>query len=287
MKNYPIYEIQKFNCNEFQDEVYVNTFKKHVVKNSFVEKSHSHNFYLVVFFTSGSGKHTVDFETYTISPNTVFILQPGQIHSWELSEDIDGYILFYTHTFYHLHFATKRMEQYPFFKSLTNHPKVELQRNATTKIGDYFNELISEYQHHFQYKMDKMKTLIDLLLIEITRNYQTTETHQSSTYQQKLAQFEKLLEIHYKTEKAPIFYANQLHISLKHLNRISKEVLNQTVTEIIRRRVILESKRMLTLRQFSISEIAHALGFESASYFSKQFKIQTGMQPKEFIKNTL
>ena len=50
-----------------------------------------------------------------------------------------------------------------------------------------------------------MKALVDLLLIELARNYQTTETHQSSTYQQKLAQFEELLEIHFKTEKAPIF----------------------------------------------------------------------------------
>lgn len=287
MKNYPVYEIQKFNCDLVSEEIYVNTFKNHLQNHSFIEKSHSHNFFLLVAFTNGTGQHTIDFETYAISPGTVFVLQPGQIHSWELSKDIDGYILFYTHAFYNLHFATKRVEQYPFFKSLKNHPKLDLSHGNILKIIPYFEELITEFQHHFQHKKDKMKALVDLLLIELARNYQTTETHQSSTYQQKLAQFEELLEIHFKTEKAPVFYANQLNISLKHLNRICKEVLNQTVTELIRKRVILESKRMLTLGQFNISEIAHNLGFESPSYFTKLFKNQTGFRPKEFIKNTL
>lgn len=108
MKNHPIYEINKFNYNTLIEDVYINTFKTHLLTNSFIEKSHSHNFYLLVLFTEGSGKHTIDFKTYKIEPGAFFLLQPGQIHSWKLSSDIEGYILFYTSEFYNLHFAKEK-----------------------------------------------------------------------------------------------------------------------------------------------------------------------------------
>jgi len=72
LKNYPVYEIQKFNCDLVSEEIYVNTFKNHLQNHSFIEKSHSHNFFLLVTFTNGTGQHTIDFETYAISLGTVF-----------------------------------------------------------------------------------------------------------------------------------------------------------------------------------------------------------------------
>ena len=54
-----------------------------------------------------------------------------------------------------------------------------------------------------------------------------------------------LLEEYFKEEKAPSFYAEKLHITLKHLNRICNEILQKTATEVITDRVVLEIKRML------------------------------------------
>jgi YesN/AraC family two-component response regulator len=51
----------------------------------------------------------------------------------------------------------------------------------------------------------------------------------------------------------------------------------------ISKRVILESKRMLVNDNKTISEIANALGYENYSYFTKVFKKNTGITPREFI----
>jgi len=39
---------------------------------------------------------------------------------------------------------------------------------------------------------------------------------------------------------------------------------------------------MLSNQQTTIKQIAYALGFEEASYFTKYFKKETGLKPKEF-----
>ena len=43
-----------------------------------------------------------------------------------------------------------------------------------------------------------------------------------------------------------------------------------------------ESKRLLTTSNYSIVDIAIAVGFEDQSYFSKVFKKYTGITPKQF-----
>ena len=53
-----------------------------------------------------------------------------------------------------------------------------------------------------------------------------------------------------------------------------KEYLNMVRIE--------ESKRLLSNTDFSIIDIAIAVGFEDQSYFSKVFKKFTGLTPKQF-----
>ena len=90
------------------------------------------------------------------------------------------------------------------------------------------------------------------------------------------------IQKHYKTEKAPSFYAAQLHITLKHSNRICNERLQKTTTEAITDRVILEAKRMLFDKDFTVNEIALRLGYEDYSYFTRLFKQHTGFTPSHF-----
>jgi YesN/AraC family two-component response regulator len=45
---------------------------------------------------------------------------------------------------------------------------------------------------------------------------------------------------------------------------------------------IKEAKRLLTQTNKSIKEISILAGFQNANYFSRMFKEQTGMSPREF-----
>ena len=277
MKNNPTYTIQNFNAPIRKNDLYVNTFKNHLKEHAFIEKPHRHSFYLLVLFTNGSGIHEIDFDRYEIKPGSLFVLQPGQMHHWELSDDIEGYIVFYSQEIYNLHFGNRKIEEYPFYQSVRNIPEIIFGKNELASILPYF-ELMTNGQDNASILLN----LLDCIHIEIAKKYTAESNHIVHSYNHKIQQFETILEHHYKAEKSPSFYASKMNITLKHLNRISKDILDKTVTELITARVLLEAKRLLINPKKSISQVAAELGFENYSYFTKLFKKQSGITPSEF-----
>jgi len=80
--------------------------------------------------------------------------------------------------------------------------------------------------------------------------------------------------------------AAQINISPKYLSDILKQETGKTALELIHLYLISEAKNMLVESDRSISEIAYQLGFENPPYFSRLFKKEVGLSPKEF-KNQL
>jgi len=283
MKKNEVYEIKKFKRNFFHHNLYVNTFQNHLKEHRFIESLHRHDFYVLVLFTQGTGLHKIDFDEFVITKGSFFLMQPGQIHLWELSSDIDGYIVFFSKEIYNLHFRDKKIEEYLFFQSSKNNPELQLNDEKMKQIQPYFDLMVIENEQDELHKKDKMLNLLDCILIEVLRIYNVDSNHLTFTYNHKLKEFELLLEQFYKTEKSPSFYADKMAITLKHLNRISKNILNITITELITRRVMLESKRIMVDQNKTIAQIADELGYSNYSYFSKLFKKNVGVTPIEFI----
>ena len=282
MKKYPIYPIQRFNCNSVNSDLYISSFRNHLIMHSFVEEPHRHNSYVLVFFTNGSGTHEIDFNKFTIQSGSIFFIQPGQIHHWELSDDIEGFVIFYSQEMYNLYFRQKTIEDYPFYSSVYNTPEMVFDESKLKAILPYFESLILEAQMNKMLGKDLIMNLLDTIHIHIARKYSETHFGNTHSYNVKIKNFKILLQQNFKTEKAPFFYATKLSITLKHLNRICNEILQKTTTEVLTERVILEAKRMLIDNKFVINEIATELGYDNYSYFTRLFKRHTGMTPTDF-----
>jgi AraC-like DNA-binding protein len=78
------------------------------------------------------------------------------------------------------------------------------------------------------------------------------------------------------------YMASQLHLSPKYLSDLLKQETGKTALELIHLYVISEAKNLLVAGDHSISEIAYQLGFENPPYFSRLFKKEVGMSPKEY-----
>ncbi|HUN04649.1 MAG TPA: helix-turn-helix transcriptional regulator, partial [Niabella sp.] len=63
---------------------------------------------------------------------------------------------------------------------------------------------------------------------------------------------------------------------------ICKNILNQTVSELIEIRKLIEAKNQLTHSDKHISEIGFDLGFNDKAYFTNVFKKRSGQTPSEF-----
>lgn len=287
MKNYTILDIQQFESKDKKREFYVNTITNHLfTSHRDINLPHKHNFYLTVLFTHGSGTHEVDFVKYEVRPGALFFLNPGQMHHWELSDDIEGYIFFHTQSFYNLHFTVNRLSDFPFFNSVQNPPVLYLETNDYGYFEKLFREIYAENQSELLLKKQKIISLIDLVYLESTRFYlqkNESEAIAQHSYSQKFQEFERLVEEHYRTEKSASQYADWLNISPKHLNRITQNMVGKTTTDIILERVFLEAKREIIAQKRSFNQIADDLGYEDYAYFSRLFRKKCGETPSSFI----
>ncbi|MGX7668481.1 helix-turn-helix domain-containing protein [Flavobacterium pedocola] len=288
MKNFAVLDIQHFESIKKRKEFYTNTIENHLItahKN--IHKPHKHNFYLTVLFTHGQGFHEIDFTRYEVKSGSLFFLNPGQMHHWELSDDIQGFIFFHTQSFYDLHYSQNRVNHFPFYYSVQNSPLLQLEETQIGYFSQLFRQINTENQSEALFKNQKLISLIDLVYIESTRLYlQTNESEviAQNSYSNTFQKLEQLIEQHYKTEKSPSQYADWLNISAKHLNRITQNMVGKTSTDMILERVFLEAKRELISRQFNFNQIATDLGYDDYAYFSRLFKKKCNETPSEFIK---
>ncbi len=287
MANLHILQIDQF-LKKRQAHVYVSGFNEHIqLHHHQVTKPHKHDFYLCVFFTNGSGVHEIDFQHYQISPGAIFMLNPGQTHSWEFSPDTDGYVFFHSKEFYDLRNPEKSLDNFPFYYTLQNSSALVLNQRKLSEIESLVRSMLHEYQCDYFYKNQKIASLMAVLYIELTREYiqmGSKEILQPGPEQERIKKLEHLIETNFRITKSASIYAEMMHISTRHLNRITHEVLGKSTTDLILKRVMLEAKRLLSQSEIPMSEIAQYLGYDDHSYFSRLFRKKVGVSPSEFVR---
>jgi AraC-like DNA-binding protein len=284
-----VLHIELFQSGRNTSDFYFNTMKEHlVVGHRHIEKPHRHDFYAAVLFTRGKGIHEIDFQKYDVSEGSLFFLSPGQIHSWELSEDIDGYIFFCSQEFYEMHYVNQKLRNFPFFGSVSFPRKLQLDIDELEKINRLFQELGEEFHSQNLMKEGLSLSLMSQIFINAVRLFSKDhDIHASSaslSYFKHYHDFENLIEQYFSSQKSISYYASLLGITPKHLNRITQSVVQKTATDIITERVVLEAKRMLMYLDESLVEIAFRLGYEEYSYFVRVFRKSSGMTPTQFMR---
>ncbi|RAJ00493.1 AraC-like DNA-binding protein [Chitinophaga skermanii] len=263
-------------CRPLKDGQF-SIFQQEVEGKPQLLQPHKHNFYLLLVVEKGSGVHTIDFEQYKVKHKQVYFLAPGQAHTWDLHPKTTGYQVLYTPGF-----SSFSPQQWPFF-SFSAQPYLQLK-------GEAFDDILIELQHIQQEynRADGFSTRIIMhrlwvLLSMLEREYEAQHPSQNlPPVRLVVNKFLQLLELHYKEHNQLTYYATSLFITPQYLNTICKKETGITAGDHIRQRLLLEAKRMLTLTQQDVKEIAFALGFSDTSYFSRFFKRYTGFTPVVF-----
>ncbi len=281
-----ILTIPKFKKNLDKKDFYFNDFSLHLQKNkNMILSPHGHDFYLCVLFTKGKGTHEIDFKSYDIIPGTVFFMRPGQIHSWKFSEAPEGYIFFHSKDLFDLLLPNDQMSDYPFYLSYHNPPFLFLNEKERLSIVKQFHLLKDEYRSGGYLSFRKIAYLISILYIDLSRHYLNkykSLDHSRSKYFNVVYNLEKEISKNYRTHKTVSFYAAQLHLSKRHLDRITHQVLGKSVKMLISDFVILKAKAAILKNESGLLYISENLGFKSLSHFSKFFKNNVGVNPIEF-----
>lgn len=76
--------------------------------------------------------------------------------------------------------------------------------------------------------------------------------------------------------------AAQMNMSVSSLSRSFKLDTGITIKEYIKKQILQSAKEVLLLEDLSIKQVAYQLGFNDEFYFSRFFKKETGLSPKDY-----
>ncbi|WP_281323554.1 AraC family transcriptional regulator [Flavobacterium aestivum] len=251
-----------------------------------IEYYHKHSFYIIGWVDSGFCTQTLDKQTYNLKKNSLFFVCPGQVHENEFktSEDFSGGAILLSSDFFSLLQDNQNtLLELTFIDNAFGNPQLELNAETFKIIRQTIDLIASEYNQNTAQHDLIFQSLLLTLFLQLQRQVdkdllKTVPKHSLTVYKQ----FKRLVELHYKEEKSIDDYANILNITPRHLNRIIKESSGKTPNEILRSRIILEAKRLLTVTDKSVSEIGYEVGFTDNSYFNKVFKKEVGVTPLVF-----
>lgn len=271
-----------FTKNKTQTNLVVHCLDELLVNDIFIpKKPHRHTFYQLLYIKEGRGVHKIDFNDYPITNKSLFFLSPGQVHNLELSKDSKGVLVNFDESLFHTFLVNPdSIDQYPFFW--------QNGKNSHYKLKDEDTRIIDVLQRISSTK-NKSSELTRLYLLElfylVNQNHnKNLEKQEFSSAQKLINHFEELIEQNYDLAHYPKFYAQKLAVTPNYLNAVCQKIKSKTAGDLIRDRIVLETKRLLVNSQLSVSEISYLLGFDDNSYFSKFFKQHESVTPTQFRK---
>jgi len=153
-------------------------------------------------------------------------------------------------------------------------------------VLDHFQMLraITQLNHPRQEELLAKQIEIGAELIEIyLQQNGYIPTTEFTSEQNLINQFQNAIVNHFQESREVQFYAKLLCYSPKYFGSIIKQQTGIAANELIARYVIIQAKSRLQQRHdFNIQQISYQLGFTDPAAFTRFFKANTGMSPKEY-----
>lgn len=284
---YPTFGIANLVAQKSKDELWVaDRFQPYLSNNPHLKVAHGHSYYHLLYFTAGSGEHVIDFTSYPVQKGTIYFMKPGQVHNWYFTQPADGFVINFSDGFFEQAFIRSQvLEHFPFWEPMTGPQVIQLSDDVQNKVESLFDNILAEQTGKEEMNREMMAVLLLQLFIAVKRSMPAPTHALPVNYNATiLRNFQQLIEKNFATLKLPKEYAAMLYITPNHLNALSKEHLGMPAGELIRKRILLEAKRLLVNLELSIHEIASRLNFQDSSYFIKFFKKDMGITPEAFRK---
>lgn len=268
--------------------VYLSSLSRYLNKYPILKKEHIHDFYSVILFSKGSNLLKVNNDSYKVPPQSICLIAPHKIHSYEGLENMEGSIFLFCQDFYVEEFSYLRLLNTFFCNSQINgsicRPCINLSENEFPEINGILKSIDLEYENSSSLNDSAViiRSLLNILLLRLSRYSHSKpqdSNHIDSIFIHKVSQ---LVDLYFTSEHNIGFYASAFNISEKRLNDICMKHFNSGLKNILTDRLMHEARKLLLTTELSVAEISYKLNFEDNSYFTKVFKKQTRLTPKKF-----
>lgn len=250
-----------------------------------VTYAHQDDYYIFGLVEEGTGCGIIDFKEQHFSSGDVFLIQPGQLHRFISSENLEGWVLMSDSSF--VGSAEKCVfDDFSLFASLLHidgQRRNELKQ-ITTLLAGRMDCIMNKQTKATARRL--VETFISIVA-EAVQDINLQQTTHSRRHMEIVLSFRRLLAEHLATSRSPSYYASLLNISTVYLNEVVKGVTGMNATLYIKNEVVLQAKRILVHTDLAVKEISDRLGIDDYAYFSRLFTQQAGISPTLFRKRNL
>ena len=167
----------------------------------------------------------------------------------------------------------------------------QITKEQYLQVKTIFEKMHEEINTNYEFKYDLLRNyLMELIHYGQKLTPILPETASKTAATRITSLFIELLERQFPIEnttqslvlKTPKDYAAALNVHVNHLNKVLKDTIGKTTSEIVSSRINQEAKILLKQTNWNVSEIAYSLGFDEVAHFSNFFKKHSGASPNIF-----
>lgn len=235
------------------------------------------DFYRVSFKTN-----FVDKTTPNAKPvNAVFFNSPEMIGGWDIEPTYKGM---------YVQLSRKIIDENRFlFKNYLDyglHEPLFIADNEIIEISTLF-ELMIKYYNNERQNFVVLLSYVNVLISLVEAFYKRQFSTDPKEYNRIVTDFQQSIKDYYNQPVSKLpnvqYFADKLGLTPNYLGDIVKHFTNKSALENIHDFVIKRAKELLVEdKKLNTTEVAYELGFEYPNYFSKFFKKQVNLTPKEY-----
>lgn len=248
------------------------------------------DFYIIGFKKVKYGEIVYGNTKYDHNKGHMFFIKPRQkLTARGLQFAEKGFVMHFHEDFLMGHPLFTEIKKYGFFDYEINEA-LHLSPREKEIMWSLFHKMEKEYHDNpDEFSKSIILSHLDSLLKYAQRFYKRQFIDRKPLIGKTITKFNELLNTYFENGNAEskglptvTNFATQLNFSSKYLSDLLKQETGKTALELIHLYVISEAKNLLVAGEKNISEIAYQLGFENPPYFSRLFKKEVGISPKEF-----
>ena len=229
----------------------------------------------------GGGRMVTDGAETAFQAPCVLLMPPRTVHSFSFDHRVAGYVVTIGEQF--LLDLTNRA---PALARLFDGPKaIRLgSHHESRQLDLILRQLSVETDWDAPAHDAALDVLLTMTLILVLRALSCSAIDESNADRDVLlvARFRQLVEVNFRKRPQLELYLYRLKVSESQLRRACARVVRQPPLQIIQERTVLEAKRMLLYSSSTAEEISFRLGFSDPAYFSRFFRLATGMTARVF-----
>ena len=247
------------------------------------------DFYKLALFTTGQSCLRQGKQSWAIQGPALTFCSIAAAYTWESFDELAGQFCEFAPEFIFGSERTGSLQSSPLFTPGAS-PVLLLSAEQAQAFKGSFQQLLDGMTSPYPFKYEVLRHQLHLLLHEAQQLRSVSPASSPATAAERLAtQFLDLLDRQFPihTPFMPLRlrsaqdFAPLLGVHVNHLNRAVRTATGQTTTAHLTGRIVQEACALLRHTNWSITDIAHGLGFEYPTYFHNFFKKHMGHTPQQ------